>query len=291
MWTGGIVTACLFHLYADASGTLDRINRLGTVTLAHREGAVPFSYLDGNGKPIGYTIDICMKLVDALRQELKRPDLKVSFVQVTPKTRFTVVQSGAADLECGPTTNTAERRKLVSFTIPNFIATARMIVKADSGIRDWSDLRGKRIVTTAGTTNAQSIAERNNVRSLSITLVEAPDDGEAFRQVAIGKADAFAMDDVLLYGLRAGMPHPDDFAITGKALTVEPYAIMFAKDDPEFKRVIDREMARLINSGEILALYRKWFNNPIPPTGISLNMPMNPLLRSSFQYPSDKVGD
>jgi ABC-type amino acid transport substrate-binding protein len=274
-----------------ADDTLSRIARLGTVTLAVRESAVPFSYMAGDGKPIGYTVDICMKFVDAIRHQLNRSDLKIAFVKVTPSTRFDVIRNGEADLECGPTTNTAERRKRVGFTIANFIATAKMIAKADSGIRDWSDIRNKTIVTTAGTTNASSIAERNNIRALNIRLVEANDDSQAFQQVVEGRADAFAMDDVLLYGLRASAKAPEQFVVVGSPLTVEPYAVMFAREDNKFKRLIDLEMARIINSGEIYGMYRKWFNSPIPPKGVVLNMPMNQLLRASFQYPSDMVGD
>lgn len=274
-----------------AGETLDRIERSGKIVLTNRDGSVPFSYLDASGKPIGYTVDICLKLVDAIGAHLKHSDLKVKFIQVTPSSRFSAIAEGKADLECGPTTNNAERRKIAAFTIANFIASAKMVVKANSGIRNWSDLRDKTVVTTKATTNAQSISERNNVRALNIKLIEAGDDRESFQQVVDGKADVFAMDDVLLYGLKANLPHPDDYAVVGSPLTVEPYAIMFSRQDPELKKIVDAEMARIIQSGEIYGLYQKWFNAPIPPTGINLNMPMNRLLRASFQFPSDKVAD
>lgn len=276
---------------AGAGETLDRIERSGRIVLTNRDASVPFSYLDADGKPIGYTVDICMKLADAISAQLKRPGLPVKFVQVTPSSRFAAIVEGTADLECGPTTNNAERRKIAGFTIANFIASAKMIVKTDSGIRNWSDLRGKTVVTTRATTNAQSIAERNNVRALNISLIEANDDRESFQQVVEGKADVFAMDDVLLYGLRATARRPEDYAVVGAALTVEPYAIMFSKKDVELKKIVDAEMARIIQSGEIHALYQKWFNSPIAPKGANLNMPMNRLLRASFQFPSDKVAD
>jgi len=276
---------------AHAGETLDRIERTGAITLTNRDTSIPFSYMDASGKPIGYTVDICMKLVDAISAQLKRPGLKVRFVQVNPSSRFPAIIEGKADLECGPTTNNAERRKIISFTIPNFIASAKMVVKANSGIKNWSDLRDRTVVTTKATTNAQSIAERNNVRALNIRLIEANDDRESFQKIVDGKADVFAMDDVLLYGLKANVKNPDDYDVVGSPLTVEPYAIMFSRQDLELKKIVDTEMARIIQSGEIYSLYRKWFNSPIPPNGANLNMPMNRLLRASFQFPSDKVAD
>lgn len=286
LMSGGIAAR-----HAQAGETLDRIERTGKIVLGSRDASIPFSYSTGHGRPIGYTMDICLKLVDAIKKHVKRADLEIAFLPVTPSTRFTSIVEGKSDLDCGPNTNTLERRQRVAFTIPNFIATSRMLVRANTGIRNWSDLRGKTIVTTEGTTNARSIVERNNVRTLNIRLIEAGDDGQSFRQVETGLADAFAMDDVLLFGLRAASKKPDAYAVVGDPLTVEPYAIMFSKKDAELKRIVDGEMARLILSGEINALYAKWFNSPIPPDGINLNMPMNPLLRSSFQFPSDKVGD
>ena len=211
----------MFLPHADAGGTLERISRTGKVVLANREASIPFSYLV-DGQPVGYTIDICMRLVDAIRTTLKRPDLKVEFFPVTSTTRIPAVVGGKADLECGSTTNNAARRKDVAFTIAHFIAGARMLVRADSGIRNWSDLRGKTIVTTKGTTNANSIAERNDVRSLNIRLVEADDHAASFAMVERGQADAFAMDDVLLFGLRAAAPQPADFRVAGDHLSVEP---------------------------------------------------------------------
>ncbi|MFZ6656486.1 amino acid ABC transporter substrate-binding protein [Undibacterium sp. TJN19] len=276
---------------AFAGETLERIGRNGKIVLATRDASIPFSYKDNSGKPVGYTVDICLKLVETIKIQLKRPDLRIEYLQVTPSSRFKAILDGQADLECGPTTNTAERRALVGFTIANFIASARMLVKKDSGIRNWADLRNKTIVTTAATTNAKSIAERNDVGALRITLLEAKDDLESFHQVETGKADAFAMDDVLLYGLKAMSSRPADYQVVASPLTVEPYAIMFSKNDTELKKLMDAEMARIIYSGEVEKLYRKWFNNPIPPSGVNLDMPMNALLRNSFQFPSDKVAD
>ncbi|MFZ6778754.1 amino acid ABC transporter substrate-binding protein [Undibacterium sp. Ji83W] len=289
-----IMAAAAFSISSNsamAGETLERISRSGKIVLATRDASIPFSYKDNNGKPLGYTVDICLKLVDAIKLQLKRPDLRIDYMQVTPSSRFKAITEGLADLECGPTTNTAERRALVGFTIANFIASAKMLVKKDSGIRNWADLRNKTIVTTAATTNAKSIADRNDVGALRITLLEAKDDLESFHQVETGKADAFAMDDVLLYGLKAMSRHPADYQVVASPLTVEPYAIMFSKNDIELKKLMDAEMARIIYNGDVEKLYKKWFNNPIPPSGVNLDMPMNALLRNSFQFPSDKVAD
>ncbi|KRB72974.1 amino acid ABC transporter substrate-binding protein [Noviherbaspirillum sp. Root189] len=289
----GIAQVMIATVAIDASAgeTLGRIERSGKVVLGVRTDSVPFSYTDASGKPIGYSMDLCTKLVEAIKAKVKQPDLKTEFLIVTPSSRFSAIVDGKADLDCGPTTNTAERRKLVSFTIPHFVATARMIVRTDSGIKNWSDLRDKTIVTTKGTTNATSIMERNNARALNLKLVEADSDSEAFQKLEKRLADAFAMDDVLLYGLKANSATPQSYDVVGDALTVEPYAIMFSKSDRELQLLVDKEMASIISSGDIYGLYEKWFTKPIPPRNVNLTMPMHPLLRSSFRFPSIGVGD
>lgn len=285
----GLVAAVALLGPAHAGEVLDRIAKSGTVVLAHREASIPFSYMDDQGRPVGYSIDICLRLVDALKLAIRRPDLQVRYIEVTSDSRIPAVRDGKADLECGSTTNNAERRKQAAFTIPHFIASARMIVKADSGIADWTNLRNKTVVTTRGTTNAESIARRSEVRSLHIRLIRAGDHAESFHMVESGKADAFAMDDVLLYGLKASAAHPGAFRVVGEPLTIEPYSIMFSADDRALKSVVDREMARLVESGELAKLYDKWFMRPIPPKNVNLDMPMGRLLRESLRYPSDEV--
>jgi ABC-type amino acid transport substrate-binding protein len=274
-----------------AGPVLDRINRTGKIVITNRDASAPFSYLDKEKKPVGYSVDVCMRLAAAIRRELKRPDIKVNFYPVTSASRIPAIVEGKADLECGSTTNNAERRKFVDFTIPYFIAGARMVVRANSGIRNWSDLGGKIVVTTKGTTNAKSIQERNDVRSLNIKLIEADDHADSFRMVENEQADAFAMDDVLLYALRAHSASPSGLAVVGDLLTVEPYAVMFSKDDAELKRIVDLEIAEMIYAGDIHKLYARWFQSPIPPKGANLQMPMGHLLASSLRYPSDKVAD
>ncbi|CAJ0884386.1 Glutamate/aspartate import solute-binding protein [Ralstonia sp. LMG 32965] len=276
---------------ASSTPVLDRIRDTGAVRVAYRESSVPFSFYDADKKPVGYAMDLCLRVVDKLRADLKRPDLKVQYVMVTPSTRMPAIMEGKADLECGSTTNNRERREKVAFTIPHYIAGIRMLVKTSSGIRKWDDLRGKTVVTTKGTTSVAELRKMNDVRVLNMTFLEAKDHAESFAMVETGKADAFAMDDVLLYGFRANTKTPSDYAVVGDMLTVEPYAIMLSKDDPEFKRLVDRAMTNIILDYDAEKLYKKWFQQPIPPRSAKLDIPMSFLLRDSFKYPSDKVAD
>ncbi len=276
---------------AQAAGTLEKIRNSETIVLANRKASLPFSYLDERGMPIGYTLDICLKLIEAVKRELKLPRLDVRYLTVSPSDRIGAIVDGKADLECGSTTNNAERRKQVAFTVPHFVYGIRMLVRSDAGIRDWPDLRGKRVVTTRDTTTVGLLAERDKVRALNLTLLEGQDHDDSFSQVQKRAADAFAMDDVLLYGLRAGSPNPADFAIVGDALSVETYAIMLRKNDPAFKAVIDREMTRLITNGELTVLYDKWFDSPVPPKGLNLKMPMSYLMRDLMRFPGGASDD
>ncbi|WP_334188214.1 amino acid ABC transporter substrate-binding protein [Noviherbaspirillum sp.] len=286
-----LIALGLFFVPSYAAQTLATIRDTQTVTIAYREASIPFSYLDDNKKPVGYAIDLCLKVADAIKRELKLSQLNVKFVPVTPSNRIPTIMEGKADLECGSTTNNAERRKQVAFTIPHFVAAARMVVRTDSGIKNWSDLRDKRVVTTKGTTTVKLLNDRDKVRALSLKLVEGRDHAESFSMVEKGQAEAFPMDDVLLFGLRANAQNPGNFTVLGDALSAEPYAIMLRKDDAAFKAVVDREMGRIVNDGEIYKLYDKWFKNPIPPKGLNMNMPMGHLLRDMLRFPTDKVGD
>ncbi len=286
-----VLLPLLLSFSAEASDTLSTIRERKAIIIAHRESSIPFSYLDAQQRPVGYALDICMKLVDAVRRELKLPTLPVKYLAVTPANRLQAIADGMADLECGSTTNTAERRKQVDFSISYFIAGAKMLVRSDSGIRNWADLRGKTVVTTKGTTNAQTLADRGQVRSLNLNLIESKDHAEAFVMVAQGKAAAFAMDDVLLYGLRAAAAHPADFQIVGDSLSTEPYAIIFRKNDAAFKHLLNQELSRIMIDGDIYRMYDKWFQQAIPPHNIKLQLPMSQLLRSSLRFPLADVAD
>lgn len=276
---------------ASAADMLAKIRETQTMVIAFRESSMPFSYRDEKGQPVGYAVDLCLKIADAVKRELKLSNLKVELLPVDSVTRFSMLIEGKAALECGATTNNAERRQRVAFTIPHFFSGVRMLVRKGSGIENWPDLRNRTVVTTRNTTTIKLLDERNNVRSLNIKLAEGVDDPASFAMVEQGKADAFPMDDVLLYSLRAASKTPSQFAIVGEPLSVEPYAIMLPKDDAAFKRVVDHEMIRLINDGELQRIYNRWFTQPIGSKGINLNMPMGRILRDSLRFPSDKVAD
>ena len=276
---------------AQNTPTLDRIKQSGVITIAHRESSLPFSYVDENKKPIGYALDICLKVVDAIQRELKLKALKINWTLVTSKNRIEIIQQGKADLECGSTTNNKERRETVAFSIPYYITGARILVKKSSGITSLDGLRGKTVVTTKGTTSLKIIQAQNDQRVLKLKLIEADDHAQSFKMVEEGKADAFVMDDVLLFSLRAQAANPDNFDVVGEFMSIEPLAIMISKDDPAFKKIIDREVTRMIVDFEMQAMYKKWFLEPIPPKGINLKMPMSYLLRDSFRFPTDKVND
>lgn len=267
-----------------------RIQQTGAIRIAHRESSVPFSFV-ADGKPMGYAVDLCLKVAEAVRAQLKMPQLRVEWVPVTPASRIPAIVDGKADLECGSTTNNRERRDQVAFTIPHYIAGSRMLVKSDSGIRKWGDLRGKTVVSTTKTTPLEMIRKMDEAGAMGWKVVEAKDHAEAFSMVESGKADAFVMDDVLLFGLRANAKNPASLAVTGDLLTIEPYAIMLSKHDVEFKKIVDKAMIASIYDQDTQKLYRKWFQQPIPPNGITLDIPMSYLLRDSFKFPSDKVAD
>jgi glutamate/aspartate transport system substrate-binding protein len=274
---------------AQAGPVIDRIRSSGRIVIAHRESSVPLSYLDQNKKPVGYAVDLCLKVAEAVKHKLNLPKLDVAYVMVNGATRIPTIAEGKADLECGSTTNNAERRQKVAFTIPHYITGARYLVRADSQIGELNDFDHHKLASTKGTTPLKAIQQANQERLLGITVVEAPDHAKAVEMVESGEVDGFAMDDVLLYGLRSERKDPNKLKVVGKFLTIEPLAIMLSKDDPEFKRIVDDEMRRLILSREAYAIYDKWFMQPIPPRNVPLHMPMNYLLKDFWKYPTDEV--
>jgi ABC-type amino acid transport substrate-binding protein len=274
------------------AGTLEHISQSGTIHLGYRESSAPFSYLDAQGKPVGYSIDLCLKVVDALRKQPGMPrSLNVEWVPVSSSNRIAAVQGGRVDLECGSTTNNKERRQQVAFAIPTFIAHTRLLVRNDSDIQSIRDLRNKSVVTTKGSSSEKLFVENNRERALNAKLILGQDHKDSFAQIESNQAQAFVMDDVLLYTLRAASPQPASYRITGEKLSIEPLALMLRKDDPGFKKAVDGEIRRLIQQGEIYAIYQRWFQPPIPPKGLNLELPMSYLLRDSFKAPSDWVPD
>jgi glutamate/aspartate transport system substrate-binding protein len=291
--TAAVLVSLLFSAPAagaELTGTLKKIRDTGTITLGHRDASIPFSYFDDRQQAVGYALDLCRRIVEAVKAELKMPSLKVVLNPVTSATRIPLMANGTIDLECGSTTNNLERQKQVAFTITHFVTATRLLAKKSSGIQSLADMKGKTIVSTAGTTNHKLINQLNTERRLGMRVLAAKDHAEAFLMVETGRAMAFAMDDILLYGLAANARNPQDFAITAEALSVEPYGIMLRRDDPAFQKLVDDTMTRTYRSGEIQRIYEKWFLKPIPPRGVNLNVPMSEPLKRVIANPT-RSGD
>ncbi len=273
---------------AQTASTLDKVKASGSITVAYREASMPFSYLGADAQPTGFGWEICGRIVEQVRRVTGRSDLTVKTQAITAQNRIPLLVNGTIDIECGSTTNNPERNKQVAFGINYFYTGTRFLVKADSTVRSVADLKGRRVVSTTGTTNLQVLRKLNADRGLGFDLIAAKDHGESALLVQQGRADAFGMDDILLYGVRASAPNPAALAVVGEPIQVEPYAIMFRKDDPSFKKLVDDTLKELIRSGEFVALYKKWFESPIPPKGINLNAPMSDELRNNLKVLSDQ---
>lgn len=271
-----------------AADTLAKIAETGKITLAYRESSVPFSYLDGPNKPIGFSVELSNAVVEAVKKKLNKPNLEVALMPVTSQNRIPLITNGTIDLECGSTTNNTARAKDVSFAINHFYTGTRLLVKKSSKIKNYADLAKKTVASTTGTTNALVMRKYNAEKNLDIDIVLGKDHADAFLLVEGDRAAAFAMDDILLFGLIANAKNPAEFEVVGDALQVEPYGCMLAKDDPAFKKLVDDTFIGLMKSGEFEKMYTKWFMQPIPPRGVPLNLPMSPQLRENIQSPSDK---
>ena len=271
----------------EPTGTLKKIKDTGVVKVGHRDSSIPFSYLDDKQKPIGYGVDICMKIVDKIKTELKMPKLRVEFVPVTSQTRIPILTGGNIDIECGSTTNSVERQKQVAFAPTYFVTGTKLLVKKSSGIKGYDDLKGKTVVVTQGTTNERAMKAYNDEKKLGINFIPAKDHAESFLAVDTGRAAAFPMDDILLYSLRASAKNPADYQVIGEFLSDDPYAIMLRRDDPAFKKLVDSTVAGLYKSGEISKIYKKWFESKIPPKGINLGFPMSEGLKEAIKNPND----
>jgi glutamate/aspartate transport system substrate-binding protein len=272
----------------ELTGTLKKIKDTGTITIGYRESSVPFSYLDDKQKPVGFAMDICYKIVDAVKKELKTDKIEVKLVPVTSATRIPLIANGTVDLECGSTTNNAERAKQVAYTNTHYLSESKFVSKKSSNIKSIADLKGKTIVSTAGTTNIKQANEANTAQNLGMTILPAKDHAEAFLNVETDRAVAFVMDDILLASLVANAKDPSLYVISTDSFSkAEPYGIMLPKGDAAFKKVADDATAAFYKSPEAQALYDKWFTKPIPPKGVNLNLPISPALKKSFANPSD----
>jgi glutamate/aspartate transport system substrate-binding protein len=273
---------------AQATSTLDKVKQSGAITLAYRESSIPFSFLDDKAQPVGFAHEICLKIVDEVKKATGRADLKVNLQSVTSANRIPLLQNGTIDIECGSTTNNSERGKQVQFATNYFYTGTRFLVKSGTTVKSIEDLKGKTIVSTSGTTNYKILRNLNEEKKLGMDLLAAKDHAESALMVESGRAVAFGMDDILLYGLRASSQNPASLAVVGDPIQVEPYAIMLRLDDPSFKKLVDDTLAGLMKSGEFTKLYTKWFQSPIPPKGINLNAPMSKELIDNMKALSDK---
>jgi glutamate/aspartate transport system substrate-binding protein len=288
------VTVCACFLATAAlgqekpGGTLQKIKAAEVIVLGTRESSIPFSYYDENNEVVGYAQDLANLAVAAIKQKLNLPNLRVKLVPVTSQTRIPLVQSGSIDLEAGSTTNNIEREQQVSFSNTFFVVSTRLLVKKDSGIKDFPDLKGKNVVVTAGTTSERLIRQFNDKNQMGMQIIAAKDHGESFLILQSGRAAAFMLDDALLAGERAKARNPSDWVIVGTPQSKEAYGMMLKKDDAEFKAVVDNALADAEKTGVAENLYKKWFLSPIPPKGLNLDLPLSDDMKELFQNPNDK---
>jgi ABC-type amino acid transport substrate-binding protein len=271
------------------SQVLERIQRTKTITIAHRESSVPFSYLDANKKPIGFAVDLCQRIAEAIRIELKLPLLTINYVPVSSSTRIPVITEGKADMECGTTTDNIERRQQVSFSYHYYFASVQMLVKTSGSIKNWDDLDGKTIVVTKGTTTINILKKAGEVATRAFKVVEGKDHAESFTLLESGAADAFVMEDVLLAGFRANAKDPKQYVLAGRRLTIEPYGLILPKGDEKFRYVVNRQLRNLMESGEFARIYEQWFLKPIAPNNTNMEIPASFLLREQIRKPSGTI--
>ena len=285
----GLLAALAQPAAAQEVPTLAKIKSTGTIALGHRESSIPFSYYDDKQQVVGYSQELMLKVVDAVKAELKLPALAIKLTPVTSQNRIPLVQNGTVDIECGSTTNNAERAKQVAFSNTIFIIGTRLMTKTNSGINDFPDLAGKNVVTTAGTTSERLLRKMNEDKQMKMNVISAKDHGEAFLTLETGRAVAFMMDDALLYGEMAKAKRPADWTVVGTPQSFEAYGCMLRKDDPAFKKVVDGALTKVMTSGEAEKIYAKWFLQPIPPKGLNLNFPLSEPMKKLYKAPNDKA--
>ncbi|WP_322012360.1 glutamate/aspartate ABC transporter substrate-binding protein [Paraburkholderia sp. J12] len=275
----------------ELTGTLKKVHDNGVIVLGTRESSIPFSYYDQNQNVIGYSQEIALKIVDAVKAKTGVTNLKVKTIPITSQNRIPLVQNGTIDFECGSTTNTFERENQAAFSDSIFLYGIRFITRKDSGIKDFPDLAGKTVATTAGTSDERLLRKMNEEKHMNMTIISAKDHAESFLNVTTGRAVAFVMDEPLLYGERAKAKDPQDYIVTGTPPVSENYACMLRRDDPQFKQLVDETVSKMQTSGEMAKLYAKWFTQPIPPNGMNLEYPLSPEMKELFAHPNDKALD
>lgn len=277
--------------WAQPIDTLKRIADTGTINLGHRESSVPFSYYDNRRQVVGYSHELMLRVLDAIKAELSLPALTLKLVPVTPQNRLALVQNGAVDIECGSTTHNTERARQVAFSVSIFKIGTRLMTGRDSGIRDFPDLRGKRVVVTGATTSERLLRMFNESIGGKFSIVVAKDHGESFALLESGRVDAFMMDDALLYGERAKAQHPERWVVVGMPMSSEVYGCVMRSGDRQLKRIVDQSLTQIMQSGEALRIYSKWFERPIPPRGLNLNWPASDAMLELYRAPNDRPVD
>ena len=273
---------------ARTGATLDKVHATGTITLGHRENSIPFSYFDNQQRVVGYSHEISLAIVAAVKKELGVPDLKVKLVPVTSQTRIPLLLNDTIDLECGTTTNNTSRRRQIDFSTNYFVSGTRFLVRKDSGINRVEDLKGRNVVVSAGTTSEIALRKLNQQRALGMRIIAARDHGDAFVTLEFGKAVAFMSDDAILFGEISKAKNPDQWHVVGAPLSTEVYACALRKKDPAFKALVDRAVTAMILDGDMRKLYGRWFQSPIPPRQVNLNVPFSKDLQDLFAQPNDR---
>jgi glutamate/aspartate transport system substrate-binding protein len=286
-----VALAAVGSAHAQANDTLAKIKAAGKVVIGTRDSSAPLAYTTGDGKYTGYHVEICNRIVDAIKTELKLPSLATEYTLVTSQNRIPLVVNGTVDLECGSTTNNATRQQQVAFAPTTYVTNVRIAVKASSGITSIAQLNGKKVATTTGTTSVQLLRKHERANGVNFEEVFGKDHADSFLLLDTGRADAFVMDDNILAGNIVNAKTPADFKIVGETLSEEPIAIMYRKEDPNFKKVVDDAVRAMMKSGEIDKIYTKWFMSPIPPRNVTVNMPMTASLKNAIANPNDKPAE
>jgi glutamate/aspartate transport system substrate-binding protein len=269
-------------------GTLAKIKAAGEIRLGHRDVSVPFSYLDDSQKPVGFAMDLCARIVDAVKDELKLPALQTKLQPIQLSTQIPLIENGTIDIVCGPATNTLERQKVVAFSNTIFVSSIRAVVKKDGPIKTFEDLKDKPVALTTGSTSIALLLARSQEKKFEVKQVLSPDHAASFLALTTGRSDAFVMDDILLAGLIANSRTPDNWRIIDDSLRTEPYGLIIRKGDPEFKALVDKTLGAMMKNGQFAELYAKWFTKPIPPRNVNLNFPMPAPLKDAVVNPNDK---
>jgi len=289
-----LIVACsataLASVQAQAQNdTLKKIKDTNTVTLGYREASIPFSYLDAELKPVGFSMDLCKAITERIKQQLNMRDLKVDYLAVNSSNRIPLVQNGTVDIECGGTANNPTRQREVGFSVATFVSQPRWLVRADSGLKTAADLKGKTVVTTQGSNAVGFARQISQAKSLELQVIQAKDHSESMLMLGTGRVAAFLEDDILLAGEKANSRNPAEYAFLPDGYDTIYYGLMFRRDDPKFKALVDEVLTAMMKSGDFEKAYKKWFESPIPPRGNNLQFPMSELLKERVKNPSDKV--